>query len=712
MRLVFIFFIFFLLKINFAQGFQYEQVFIPNINNKIEIIFDKQNYRKYFNHLSNISLRNKVLIEDKKWFNISIKYNDKIIKARARIASYNLDHIDFRRGFSSLHIKLKDGHIGHITNFRLLKPRAKGFEHEVFWSALFETLGYPTPYTKLTDVIINNEKYLMIFQEKAEKEFLERWSVRETPIISGAYRQFESLLGTCVLKGIKESMCWDKFLPSVYYSNKIENQNYIKDLNSAIISYKAILSNNIYQFQKFYDLNKDYASHGLNKKNSKFFFDPIYNLKHFTYYDGDINFKNFNKKNCLKKEILQNEFNKNRYFFLEKIYLERSNLKLNEIQNCISYLYLSNKNNYFYKIPFEKIKISNKFSAIDSPDFDSFESPIKKIDDNILNFNPNFITYSNQNNKFLYCENFVNENKNISCKELDSLKKIKDGLSISKPSKKFKDYDIYDLVLLPDDNSYEFDKVKKSKQIINNPNEKIIIDKNSTIFLKIGNNVKELDVILEDSNSSRLVVHGLIPPDIKISVRSNPLRSQKVERMDQNSLTGCITFLDSYIKNIDIFIKDAQCEDAVNFIRSKGKINKIEIYNSKSDAIDMDFSDLNIDSIKIDRAGNDCVDVSFGKYIFKKIDLNKCGDKGVSVGEISNVKIIYSSISNSQTAIATKDSSVSKINEIRSINNKVCIENYNKKKEFNGGITYLNNDISNECKDNIKIDKYSKIIFN
>ena len=36
-----------LLKINFAQGFQYEQVFIPNINNKIEIIFDKQNYRKY-----------------------------------------------------------------------------------------------------------------------------------------------------------------------------------------------------------------------------------------------------------------------------------------------------------------------------------------------------------------------------------------------------------------------------------------------------------------------------------------------------------------------------------------------------------------------------------------------------------------------------------------------------------------------------------------
>ena len=43
-----------------------------------------------------------------------------------------------------------------------------------------ETLGYPTPYSRLVNVNINENEYLMIFQEKTEKEFLERWSVRES----------------------------------------------------------------------------------------------------------------------------------------------------------------------------------------------------------------------------------------------------------------------------------------------------------------------------------------------------------------------------------------------------------------------------------------------------------------------------------------------------------------------------------------------------
>ena len=34
-----------------------------------------------------------------------------------------------------------------------------------------ETLGYPTPYSRLVNVNINENEYLMIFQEKTEKEF-------------------------------------------------------------------------------------------------------------------------------------------------------------------------------------------------------------------------------------------------------------------------------------------------------------------------------------------------------------------------------------------------------------------------------------------------------------------------------------------------------------------------------------------------------------
>ena len=55
-----------------------------------------------------------------------------------------------------------------------------------------ETLGFPTPYSRLVNVNINENEYLMIFQEKTEKEFLERWSI-ESPIIEGAYKQFKAL---------------------------------------------------------------------------------------------------------------------------------------------------------------------------------------------------------------------------------------------------------------------------------------------------------------------------------------------------------------------------------------------------------------------------------------------------------------------------------------------------------------------------------------
>ena len=33
-------------------------------------------------------------------------------------------------------------------------------------------------------------------------------------------------------------------------------------------------------------------------KNSKFFYDPLYNFKQFIYYDGDINFTKFKSNNC------------------------------------------------------------------------------------------------------------------------------------------------------------------------------------------------------------------------------------------------------------------------------------------------------------------------------------------------------------------------------------------------------------------------------
>ena len=47
-------------------------------------------------------------------------------------------------------------------------------------------------------------------------------------------------------------------------------------------------------------------------------------------------------------------------------------------------------------------------------------------------------------------------------------------------------------------------------------------------------------------------------------------------------------------------------------MRSNGHINKIDIKEAYSDAIDFDFSDIKLDQLIIDRANNDCSDFSGG----------------------------------------------------------------------------------------------------
>ena len=59
-----------------------------------------------------------------------------------------------------------------------------------------------------------------------------------------------------------------------------------------------------------------------------------------------------------------------------------------------------------------------------------------------------------------------------------------------------------------------------------------------------------------------------------------------------NLLTSLITIQDSILKNVNIKVEGGSLEDSLNLIRSKGSINKIEVYNSFQDAIDFDFSIL------------------------------------------------------------------------------------------------------------------------
>ena len=54
-----------------------------------------------------------------------------------------------------------------------------------------------------------------------------------------------------------------------------------------------------------------------------------------------------------------------------------------------------------------------------------------------------------------------------------------------------------------------------------------------------------------------------------------------------------------------------------------------------------------INNLYISNSKNDCIDFSYGNYEILNSKIENCGDKGVSIGEKSEVKIKSSKIKNS-----------------------------------------------------------------
>ena len=173
-----------------------------------------------------------------------------------------------------------------------------------------------------------------------------------------------------------------------------------------------------------------------------------------------------------------------------------------------------------------------------------------------------------------------------------------------------------------------------------------------------------------------------------------------------------MTFYDSEIINSKIKIFNAKCEDAVNFINTEGSIEDIEIYAAGSDALDLDFSNLNIKNIFVNEAGNDCADFSFGNYFVENLNVIQCGDKGLSVGEISTVNIQKAVSENSIIGIASKDGSITKIKNANLNKVDTCVSAYTKKPEFNGGNLIVENYKCNLFKNEFYLDKQSFIKLN
>ena len=87
------------------------------------------------------------------------------------------------------------------------------------------------------------------------------------------------------------------------------------------------------------------------------------------------------------------------------------------------------------------------------------------------------------------------------------------------------------------------------------------------------------------------------------------ISNKNIQRFNKYGMTGCLNIYNSELNQTNFLIYNGQCEDSLNIVKSHGNIKRLDILNSFSDAVDMDYSKIKIKSVNIDVAGNDCIDL-------------------------------------------------------------------------------------------------------
>ena len=603
----------------------------------------------------------------------------------------------------SIKIKLKDSNLDQITKFKLFVPITRSGKYEVLNVLIHKELGFIAPRTALIDVKIMDKKYKALFQEDITKEMLEYNNFHEALLIEGdeGYRSLDN--PKIINSRFINNIYLDKIAKDILYeisnlysmTSKLSNEvNESSTFDDPPLFIDFLPKNNKKKFVSFHLLN--YAlnsSNGLSRDDHRIVYDHISRFYYPIFYDGHysanssdekkhLNFE-FNKsdkeliikklKNLNKKKLLHQAKNHGANFNEEEIkdIIFKAIIKLNQASPSIEYLNLKKK-----FISDDKYTYLLKASQ--------YIRSLYKIDSN---FKLEYYWKVNENK----IERCFELNNNLSC----NLMNIDN--SFFKKKLFFESQNISSGIYLHNFNEdnkvkYDFD-LKKNRKIVDNDFyieftsniEPIINIQNKTITFK-----KEIS---DNQNTLIKISDGIIENwQITLTQEENfGYKKVKNSRFSKYGLTGCITFNDMEIKNLKLIINNTNCEDAAHFVRSNGVVDYLEIYNSKEDALDVDFSKLRFNKIKIDNAFNDCLDFSSGEYYANEVELSNCKDKAISIGEKSRLNLNYLNVTNAMIGVVAKDDSQLKIKQASILETKICAMAYRKKQEFGGGLILYEN---------------------
>ena len=681
-------------------------------SNIFEVLVERE---KKENQFANNSVLKK---KNKRRFVATVRayYKNNIVcshKSRIRLHGDLKDHIQIIDGnfFTSLDVKLDEGNINGIVDFKLLIPETrKDPNYEILFTKFLSEIDILAPRTFLLDVKVNNLEKKMLFQEKIRKEMLEYNKRVEGPLLEGSERYMFTFVennNPFFNAGIDNQVAritnsnWAKKSENHFkISNKALtelNKVYLKWIDEMILGpinishynlNENILSNNNNIGSEKLGIFSSLmyavgARHGMSPHNRKFHWNSLGEYFEPVYYDGDIEIEQ--ATNQMKM------FNDKNYEFT---IIKSKNVK--KAQRIVENLKINILYNKF-------IESGGKLSK------DEVELFFKKLSNNLIilqeyvsnkNFAPKDIRSTMLNNYFdglrktktktknlkvVYNSIYLDENYllcNIEDNECEKINLQKDEISKLISDELVKDNTIYQYIGIKEnldkenqDNYYKKLRIK---------NTDFYYDEN--IVIEYNKDQNNLNIFQKSPFARAYFINGELDTiNINfIGLEIDEDNQNQYTSINDYGLTGCLTFKNMKFNNVKIKGDKGACEDTINLINSIGEINEIKITDAFSDALDLDFSNLDIDNVMISKSNNDCADFSFGNYNIEKFNLNNCGDKALSVGERSVLNTNEAIISNSNIGIASKDSSIINVQETNIKNTKECLAAYNKKQEFSG----------------------------
>ena len=212
-------------------------------------------------------------------------------KAQIRQLGDWKDHIKVINGkpIRSLKVNLENGNIFNSVKFKLYIPETRMSYNEILGSILLRKLGFLSPETFETKVILNGSRFNMIFQEDIVKEFLEKNLRREGPIFEGdesliwSYKNKENFkLEDISLSRLVNNKWFLRGESSEYISlkafSKLQNSylHYSDDFPNSLSLFPNSREDNIFK-DYFFILTAMNGWHALRPHNRKFYFNPLLN---------------------------------------------------------------------------------------------------------------------------------------------------------------------------------------------------------------------------------------------------------------------------------------------------------------------------------------------------------------------------------------------------------------------------------------------------